>query len=113
MELVEELLNGNLQHGMHEVGSDLDQRHQHECSSMQERVRNGKPVRFDDMAAVEEQVEIECARRIPEGADSAEIVLDPLQSIEQGFWFQIGVEHECRVQESRLIEVPDRLGLIK
>ena len=75
-ELPQQLLDSTSADGVAPVGGDLRQRLQHEAALPEPRVRHGEPWLVDDRVSVENQVEIQRARRVLERAGPAGVALD-------------------------------------
>lgn len=69
----------------------------------------------DDLIAVEQDVEVECARAVWKTgrAIAAEFALDGEQAVEQGAGGEIAFESDDRVDEAGLGGKPDRFGRVE
>jgi hypothetical protein len=88
--------------GNHQLRSDLGQRQEHERPLVHARVRNGQAGFPDDFVAVEQQVQVERARRARERSLAARPRLGGEQLIEQLARGQPGFDLRDRVDEIRL-----------
>ena len=77
------------------VGGDLGQWHEHEGARVHFPVRNAQARGIDDLAAVQQQVQIQGAGTPAHIAHSPEFLLDALQQIQQVFRRQAGFD-QCR-----------------
>ena len=80
---------------------------------MHARMRHRQSVFGNLPVAVEQDVEIERARRIDEGARAAACRFEPQQRIEQGARRQRRFERAGRIDEIGLVGITDRCGAIK
>ena len=71
-------------------------------------MRQGQAILVEMRGAVEQQVEVEGARRVAEAALAAVAVLDVEQCGEQGARCELGLDLRHRVDEVGLVDVADR-----
>src|SRR5256885_16383618 len=80
---------------------------------MHPRMWYNQPRFVHDGVAIEQQVEIEGARRVGKAAAAAMLRLDCLQRVKKALSGKRGVEQRHGVDEWRLVGVPERLGAIQ
>src|SRR5262245_35359660 len=78
--------------------SDLGQRLEDEGPLAESRVRHDESGLVDDLATVEDQIEVERARRVPVGTLPPEALLDREESVQQGARRQRRGADDGRVQ---------------
>ena len=98
---------------MHRLRGNFGERDQNEGALVQTRVRQGQLGRVEDHVVDQEQIEIDRARSVREGARATQVALDAEQCVEEVDRSQRGLQRNDRVQESRLLQVSDRLRLVE
>ena len=98
---------------MNQVRRDVIERHKRECPLVQAGMRHRQANGVDDPVSKEKQIEIKRTGRVGKGPDTAEIVLDPLESIEQFDWLKLRFQHKHAVQVAGLVCVAHRFGVIE
>src|SRR5215216_5838057 len=84
-----------------------------EATLVQARVRQCQLRGVEDHGVEQEEIKIERARCVGEGASAAQIALDREQRVEKVGGSQRGLQRDDRVQKSRLLQVPNRLRLVE
>ena len=98
---------------MHHLRGNLRERDKDEGALVQARVRQGQLGRVEDHVVDQEQIEIERARSVWEGARATQVALDAEQRVEEVGGSQRGLQRDDRVEEGRLLQVSDRLRLVE
>src|SRR5687768_14619298 len=98
---------------MNHLWGDLRKRHQDEGALRQTRVWQGQVSRLEDFVANQEEIEIERAWSVREGAGAAQVALDAEQRAEEVGGRQRGLQRDDRVEKARLLQVSDRLSLVE
>src|SRR5215216_3913864 len=96
---------------MHDRTGDLRQWHEDKRPLVQSRMRYHQPRIVDDKIVVEEQVEVERARRVAERARATKRGLDLVQSFQESTGWQLRLEPRRGVQKRRLVRVADGVGV--
>ena len=98
--------------GEHEVGVELGERLEREAPLVQARMRHMEARLVDRLLAVEEEVEVDRARAEARARPlAAQRLLDGEQPIQELAWRERRLELRRAVQEARLLEVADGIGL--
>jgi hypothetical protein len=95
-----------------QVGLKFDEWAEHEGALREAWVRDRESRGIDDAVIVEEEIDIDGARRIAKGWPTSQFVLDLLGHGEDLFRFAVGMDAGYEVPEVRLIAEPHRLRFI-
>ncbi len=101
--------------GNDERGIEVGQRLQGEATLVQARVRNREARPLEGLIPVEQEIEIDRARAPARAHPSfaTQVALDREQPVEQVRRGELRVDRNRAVQEARLVDEPDRIGLAK
>jgi len=95
------------------VSCNLGERFQHEAAVTKTRVWHHEVALIHDEVAVQDEVEIESARRTPVGALTAELSFDIKEGVEEVAGRQRCVADGSGIQKSRLIADTNGIGFVK
>ncbi len=87
---------------MHHLRGNLRERDKDEGALVQSRVRQRQFRRVENHVVDQEQIEIERARSVREGARAAQVALDAEQRTEEVGGSQRGLQRDDRVEEARV-----------
>jgi hypothetical protein len=74
-------------------------------------MRDAQTGLVDDLVAVEQEIEIDCARAVALDADASEILLDGQEPVEQLAWAELRLQPRRRIQKAGLVDDADGFGL--
>jgi hypothetical protein len=97
---------------MNELWSDLHQRLQHKFTIVKFWMRNSQVIEINDLLTVKKDIEIDLTLVPSLTVPATKLTLHLPQFCKQFFRPEIGLQHDDRIQEVCLIEMPDRTGLI-
>lgn len=98
--------------GDHELGIEIGQRLEDESALVQTRMGNAKARLIHHVVGIDEQVQVDLSGAPPPPVPRApELTLDPKQRVEKLARRQRRLDRGCAVQEARLVEYADGIGL--